>query len=297
MPKIIRFWDFDLTLTAKHTFKMYARGIFPEGNEAELDLYKRGQEEFEQNCKEFPDEETLFAHDDEHNLSAVATFHNNPSFIAGFISKKLNRELTPLHTIYSDTDPVVALTAYQADGLNTPFLISWIPASGKAFNETINKLQTMNIYKSYQLSLLRQNLISEHIEKTAVINFYDDSVANIRNALLLPFPINGYFVNSSSSSFSIIESFSQPDYREEEAKERIPEKAVEMQSTDSDLSSIPEDTIFLPHPTYSLILEKNVSGEVEKAVIDLGIFAISQSAPQLSEGQSSELLQANNKKG
>lgn len=221
MSKTVIFWDFDQTLTIRHTFAEYERGCFLNG-ETDSELYVLGKQHFENNRKIFPEDTDvkappLFAHDDQHAISAIATFHNNPSFIAGFVSKKLHQELMLHHIIYSDTTPLVAVSFYAVGRLNTPFLISWIPAIGHDFAETIGKLQSQHIYKNHQLSLLRQNLIPDYLEPTALIHFCDDSVANVDVAATLPFPLVGYYVDPQQSRLSLRQAFYPSNYLSEQA--------------------------------------------------------------------------------
>nr|HAT8714135.1 hypothetical protein [Legionella jordanis] len=190
MPNTVHLFDFDQTLTVHHTFKHTERSLFPNASEA--DMYQMGKEEFDRNRK--PGAESFFIHNDQ-QASAIATFHNNPSMVAGFLSRMLgDKELTPVNTQVSGP---YAVTTYQVKGSNTPVLVSWINASSaEEFNGTIATLQQQNIHKNGQLSFLHQCMSNQNIiQPTTDIHYFDDSQANIIAAESLPFRVQRHQVS------------------------------------------------------------------------------------------------------
>ncbi|WP_131753280.1 hypothetical protein [Legionella jordanis] len=190
MPNTVHLFDFDQTLTVNHTFKHTERALFPNASEA--DMYQLGKEEFDRNRK--PGAESFFIHNDQ-QASAIATFHNNPSMVAGFLSRMLgDKEFTPVNTQYSGP---YAVTTYQVKGSNTPVLVSWINASSAdEFNGTIATLQQQNIHKNGQLSFLHQCMSNQNIiQPTTDIHYFDDSQANIIAAESLPFRVQRHQVS------------------------------------------------------------------------------------------------------
>ena len=81
MEKVISIFDFDRTITKMHTFQKYRIENYHGAHLS--DSYSDGLMDAETNTKR--DMKTHLRHD-EHEITAVATYHNNPSFIAGYIS-------------------------------------------------------------------------------------------------------------------------------------------------------------------------------------------------------------------
>lgn len=188
MPAI---FDFDCTLTIDHTFSNHAiERALPGQNQ-----YTLGQKE--QNIKRGLD--SVLKHD-ELDLSAVATYHNNPEFVAGNISVILNKELTLLYTIRkiivnadSSEQTEIAMNVYNVAGIDKPFLISYLPHEGDEFQSAMGILRNKNA----QISAIREFWLTKgFINSTDDIDFYEDSSTNFNGARLLDY-INGYLVTES----------------------------------------------------------------------------------------------------
>lgn len=65
---------------------------------------------------------------DKHYVSAIATFHCYPDYIAGYIATILGKELTRIDEHSPPTNPYenTLIAAYQIEGVERPFLISYI---------------------------------------------------------------------------------------------------------------------------------------------------------------------------
>jgi hypothetical protein len=180
--------DFDRTLTGKHTFpatqlieqcpisyneKEYLKGI----SHATFNL-KSGSKEY-------------FKHDDSEHISAIATFHNNHSYIAGYISVLLGGRLTLKETHFSERG-LSASAIYQIDGIKKPLIISYIPATGDLFNTYITALGNN---KNQQINHIRQLWCQlELAQEETPVSFYDDNAHNCMHAQSIPY-IKVYKVN------------------------------------------------------------------------------------------------------
>jgi hypothetical protein len=167
----IAFYDFDQTLTKKHTFSKFRlkKALLPEEHSIQEML---GASNAAHNIKHH------IIHNAE-QISGIATYHNNPNFIAGFISHMLKSELKLIKTIYSTTTPVTAIDVYQIGNIKAPFLISYIPAYDEDFYTVLNSLQG----KNPQITHLRETLSQMgHLTDADVIDFYDDTPINVSQA-------------------------------------------------------------------------------------------------------------------
>lgn len=194
---MVSIFDFDWTITILHTYKSTAveSGELTGFLEAE---YEYGHFDAMTNTRSGLQD--YLRHDDEENTSAIATFHNNHSMIAGYIASFSGRRATFNSTRVSE-DGLCAVSFYALEGINKPFLISWIPASGSVFKETLTKLGDN---KNYQLEFLRKVMQeSGLIEADERIHFYDDTPRNCEFARALP-NIEVNQVQRSGSAFKIV---------------------------------------------------------------------------------------------
>ncbi len=191
MPAI---FDFDCTLTKDHTFNDHAiERALPAQNQ-----YTLGQTEGKKNIKNGVD---VVLNHDEQDLSAVATYHNNPEFVAGNISAILKKELTLVDTIRktivnagSSEKTEIAINIYKVVGIDKPFLISYLPHKGNAFQSAMRILENKNA----QISAIREFWLAKgFIKGTDNIDFYEDSSTNFNAAKSLDY-INGYLVTASN---------------------------------------------------------------------------------------------------
>lgn len=187
MPAI---FDFDQTITINHTFAKHAiENALPGQNQ-----YDAGRAESKKNIKHGVDD--VLKHD-EHNLSAIATYHNNPEFVAGNISAILKKELTLIETIHKTiTNPrsskktEIAINVYKVAGVEKPFLIAYLPHTGTKFQSAMYILENKNA----QISAIREFWHGKGlIKRTDNIDFYEDSETNFNGARSLDY-INGYLV-------------------------------------------------------------------------------------------------------
>ncbi len=205
-------FDFDHTITKKHTFSESGLSALSVG-EAN---YQHGIKHAQSNIKS-----NLPLKHNEDELSAVATYHNNPDFIAGYISVILQKKLTFKEKLVWPNEPNVSINVYQVEGISRPFLISYVPQYGKSFNSAISLLPGKNKH----IELLRKVLFEDNqiSSQSAKINFYDDSINNVELAQELS-NVNSYLVNAHDvNNFSISKQFS---------KEVLLEKAPASNETD-----------------------------------------------------------------
>lgn len=207
MPQKTRIFDFDQTLTKRHTFGSHDidwyKGI--DGSIDQAEVYEKGKRYADGERKQ--DIEAYFSHDKE-NLSTIATCHNNPTFIAGFISRILGKELVLTTTALSETHPVVAINAYtvgpKEEG-NPPLLICYIPSVREEFNAAKTLLDETG--KNTQILFLRATLKTLGlVTDDDVIDFYDDAPNNFEHAKTLP-RVNSRLISPKKPQFTIVDSF------------------------------------------------------------------------------------------
>lgn len=193
MPSI---FDFDQTISIEHTFlKFKIESLVPVTEDYHYEL---GKSEAATNTKKEIND--YFKHDN-NNLSAIATWHNNPDFIAGYIAELLGKQLVFEKTTTSEELPI-AINHYKVEDINTPFLISYVPCEKDNFQKAISLLAN----KNPQLELLRETMLKQQlIEDDSIIDFYEDTEKNYTDAKSLPY-IRGHYVDRDINSFHIIES-------------------------------------------------------------------------------------------
>ena len=148
----LRIFDFDKTISKENTLSRTKLSIYPELSICEI--FEIGKESGSSKKKCSID---LVLKDK--NINAIATFHNNHSYIAGFLSSIFTEDLLFDEEITDSINDLRnseshAVAAYSLD--EKTFLISYIPHSGKEYNNTVESLH----YKNDQIAFLRQSLIS-----------------------------------------------------------------------------------------------------------------------------------------
>jgi hypothetical protein len=192
MPKI---FDFDRTITKQHTFagKCLKRDGADEGQ------YALGKLDAKDNTKDGV--AALLTHTDE-EISAIATYHNNPHYVAGYIAHILEKELTHEKTIFMET-PSLAMNFYHVEEVSKPFIISYIPEAGKMFDQTLEVLGN----KNKQIEWLRDTMITKgYMLENAIIDFYDDSRPNFEGAKRLKY-VNSYWISTTCMVFTVIGTY------------------------------------------------------------------------------------------
>ena len=190
MPSI---FDFDQTISTKHTFpSSKLEALNPLTNH-----YHHGKEHALVNIKK---ETGKYLKHDNDNVSAIATWHNNPDYIAGYIAILIGKELTLEKTTISD-NKFIAVNQYKVAGVSKPFLISYLPQVKIEFQKAITALGN----KNQQIALLHQLMLEQQlIQDNTIIDFYEDTVNNYHVAKQLPY-IRSHLVDRSDC-FNIIET-------------------------------------------------------------------------------------------
>ena len=201
MANQIIVFDFDQTLTKIHTFSTRSLDATYEGARAE-DHIREGSTDAHANLKEGLKDSTspLFSFEADH-LFCIATYHNNPDYIAGYLQVLLGKTIMPSvePTKYSHGDDI-AIKNYDVDGSDKPLLISFIPQVGPAFGAARRRLTG----KNEQICFLEEILQSKFLmEPGALINYYDDDPVNIEKAMALPH-VRAHRVDGGASSFKLI---------------------------------------------------------------------------------------------
>lgn len=175
-------FTFDHTLCKQPTF-YYFRNSFVHYDESRkrspLLHFTFQPSDYEQGKKDAPawlkaDASLWFLHN-EHYISAIATFHGFPDYIAGFLACVLGKALKRL-----DTPPTVVPTentliaAYEVEGESRPVLISYI-------NPLADRRPVIrgDEWKSKQLSELRDLMLKNNwLTDEESIHFYEGVCAN-----------------------------------------------------------------------------------------------------------------------
>ena len=226
MPNNISIFDFDRTLTKRHTFPWHSLDSYSVPYVYET-IYENGNAEALVNMKAGAHEQ--LKHDAE-QLGAIATYHNNPAFIAGFIAVLLGKKLIFKETLLSNSIPVVAINSYEVEGEEKPFLISYIPALGDAFSKTLEKLAG----KNNQITFLRATLFEKGlIKEDEMIQYFDDSEENFNHAKTLSL-VNSHWVDPKNNVFTVIKTF---------YGEPLPAKKTEAVVDDVDTRPAPHEEV------------------------------------------------------
>ena len=165
-------FDFDLTITKKHTFvesQLQADSLNITSNHK-----KQGKRDGSKIAKSNLPLELMDLSGD--NLFAIATYHNNPDYIAGMLEHILNKQITPTNQIIYSQYPQVAIKVYQVAGQSKPLLLSYIPKVADEFGMPIWKLDGKNNQIRFLHSVaLEKSLIDDNVK----IDFFDDTAKNI----------------------------------------------------------------------------------------------------------------------
>lgn len=193
---MLSIFDFDRTVTNIHSFQ----DTRIENDEPTEGWYNLGKKIATQGG--IRENIALHLEHDANNLSAIATFHNNPAFVAGCIAHTLGKELTLVATHSSSGTPPVAIAEYKIEGA-PPFLISYLPYVKPLFKTNMSLLGN----KNSQIEFVRSTLLGRGlITESDVIQFYDDSRENYEAASQLLY-IQSNLVNGKAGPFIIEETF------------------------------------------------------------------------------------------
>lgn len=177
--QMISIFDFDCTLTKEHTFRSTAlHGLSPDGlRNHSVEQYQRGWAAQRQLAK--ANLTDYVKHNDDDFYLCIATYHNNPSFIAGFLSGHFGRELSYVKT--DDVGESTVIASYQLMGVSRPILISCIAATDADFDNALRILSD----KNHQIRQLMQVLATQCDLSSCAINFYDDTPNNALQATMV----------------------------------------------------------------------------------------------------------------
>ena len=194
MPNEITIFDFDQTLTKIHTFQ--TKCIEKFGVTTPAALIHQGAEDARTNLKDGLTPSHISLEGD--RLFCLATYHNNPDYVAGYIQTLLGKTITPsMEPLQFAHDGDIAIKTYRIEGVEKPLFISYIPKQGAEFNAARGKLTG----KNEQIAFLSQILQVNHLmEPGASINYYDDDSKNIDKVKPLA-NIKAHLVDGHAESF------------------------------------------------------------------------------------------------
>lgn len=188
---LLNIFDFDRTISINHTFNDKRIESY-ESSTSTSDIYEDGKKHAQKNAK--VNIKDWLTHEN-YKISAIATFHNNPHFIAGYVSHILGKELAFSKISYplpNSTD--VAHAEFFVEGVDTPFIISYIPKTDDAFQLTLANLKDKNTQISALIATLQPST------KNHPVCFYDDSRENYKQAKQLQ-DLNCFHIHHESPSF------------------------------------------------------------------------------------------------
>lgn len=206
MFQVVRIFDFDGTLTKGPSFRETHIDVFPRDAIGATQAYRAGVD-YAENKKLGID--SYFRHN-LNDISCIATYHNNPNFIAGLVSTILGKELIFEQTeLHKSIEIKIAVNRYRIAG-SPDFFIAYIPHSGlpitpeglggPSFETVIKKLSGKNDHIAMLLKILSDN---NSINQDTSIHFYDDSQEHFNKASSLP--INAHLVDSKNHNFDIVQ--------------------------------------------------------------------------------------------
>jgi len=171
--EIVHFYDFDETITPKHTYK--EQGLtygYEYDNAFLLESMNRGYAYAQTSLKEGLREHCK--HDDEKFSAAIITYHNNPWFIAGYMAHVLNTPLETLQCMGPQAKAAAfAVFGFQITGLNKPLLITC------RTEDVLDERKGKN-----DMILLTKKVLEEgqYVSKNAQYSFFDDDYQNVHTA-------------------------------------------------------------------------------------------------------------------
>jgi hypothetical protein len=209
-PTRIKIFDFDLTLTQTHTFEEKALDVF-DSRLSPQDLMQWGAHEARAiaagglgNVKEGLND--LLSLEGK-NLFCIATYHNNPDFIAGYLQVVLGKEILFTNEFEVSPSGNSAVKTYwvndPATGTGKPLFISYIPKLGAEFVEARVAL----INKNEQINCLEKKLREKgFMVKDTPIDFFDDGERHVLDAQVLG-NISTHWVKPGKSPFTILSTY------------------------------------------------------------------------------------------
>lgn len=198
----ITIFDFDQTLTKEHSFRSFCVEQFshPRGAHYGKDPYQVGKTMGPSLVKTGIDK--VVKHDGE-NISAIATYHNNPAFVAGVISSLLGKDLRLKGCVADPAMTATAIAQYEIEGIEAVFCVSFIQHQQDDYQVAKGMLES-NGGKNIQIIQLQVTLA---IPRGTPITFYDDDPVNVAHAKKLP-NVHSYRVSASSGLFTIMNELS-----------------------------------------------------------------------------------------
>jgi hypothetical protein len=168
--------DFDQTVTVDHTFSKNCLDAMLEMTPAQR--MAKGAADAQSNIKVgISSEQAPFKFSGD-QMFCIATYHNNPDYIMGYLSVMLGKKITAGQTMSDDVHGI-AIRECFVEGSDKPLLLSYLPKLGAEFQTTMSKLHG----KNEQIAQLRGVLESGgHLQADDVCDFYDDSQPNIAAA-------------------------------------------------------------------------------------------------------------------
>lgn len=196
--------EFDFTLTIDDTFASCSQA--DHALKSPIEIYALGEEDAERNLKQGLAEHFDLARGDS---IAIASFHNNPNYIAGHLARLLRCKLTLVDTCFIDSKKTMAIKQYRAEGYDKPVLISYIPAIGRTRSTYIAGLKN----KNPQITFLRNKMLElGMMTREDTIDYFDCDELYCEHAKSMD-NIRCHLIDVKSSVFSDISATPAPETR------------------------------------------------------------------------------------
>jgi hypothetical protein len=173
-----RILDFDQTITKEHTFQ--DASITEENKHLEDDFFGQGVRAAAAGNVKDALPEVLLQMNSKHAFG-IATYHNNPDYIAGYMQHVLGKKVT-LSWMSADRENPVAVHAYRIEGSTQTLLIAHI---AKTVNRSDDLPARFNNYdgKNAHISALQRFAAEEKlVDENTFYDFFDDSEQNVKKA-------------------------------------------------------------------------------------------------------------------
>ncbi|MFC3908189.1 hypothetical protein ACFORL_03760 [Legionella dresdenensis] len=176
-------FDFDLTLTKRHTIKGVSKGTRPTPSENT----KEGVEKY-------------IIHDDNHFL-AITTFHYNPKYVLSYLLPLLKKEDVDYELKTIKTYPNFILTSVHFSGQMYPVIIATITPAKlvKDYQEHIKSLDL----EGGKGKMLKK--ILKHYPECAAYHYYDDCRENLMQVRARLRQFNYHLVDAENPVFTTTE--------------------------------------------------------------------------------------------
>lgn len=188
--KQLDFFDFDQTVSIRHTFKHQHDETFDHHHNIKSGL--------------------PLVHHDGKTIAAIVSYHNNPELIMTYLETHLNQSMKKIKQMTTEHE---VLSIYEVNGQKTPLLISTLPDDDH-YDAHLAYHQAHG--KNKQLKTVYDYLKKHHcIHRKTSFHYYDDTAKNIDMVTqsFKCFKLTPHLVNKDKVEFELLASENKPGHR------------------------------------------------------------------------------------